>query len=164
MSLQDVSAQSKRPEPGLFARIATQVVERLEADEVLAYGGWPHGFIQAFRPQRRFALQAFRPQIEGKNAMAVPADVVISVDYLNEVGMLQIKNTLDDLQRVTVKAGFFYVSVPEFADDIVTAKTIHRPINWWLSEFMVRFDVHTFQRTPGGFYVIVYPMVKEVIH
>lgn len=78
--------------------------------------------------------------------------------------MLKVQDALDDLKRVTLKAGFFYLNVLEFPDDVVTGNTVPRPVNWWLNEFLKRFDVHTFQRLPGGFYVIVYPMTEQVIH
>lgn len=164
MSLAEGIAQSKRLDAGVFARIAAQMIDRLGADDVMAYGGWPKEFIRDFRPSRNLTIQSFRPQIETSKARALPADVVISIDYLSRVGMLGVTDALDDLKRVTVKAGFFYVTIPEFADDLMTAGTVVKPLNWWLQEFAKRFDLHTFQRVPGGFYVIVYPLVEEVIH
>ena len=154
----------KRLDHSVLASIASQVVERVEADDVLSYGGWSTEFIKSFRPQRRLTIQSYRPAIEGSRSIAVPSDVVVSIDHLNNAGMLKVQDALDDLKRVTLKAGFFYLNVLEFPDDVVTGNTVPRPVNWWLNEFLKRFDVHTFQRLPGGFYVIVYPMTEQVIH
>lgn len=159
----DTSSQ-KRLDLGVLSPLASQIVEKMDAQDVLAYGGWPPSFIKGFRPHRKLTIQSYKPQVEGANSIALPADVVVSVDYLSEVGMLGIHDRLDDLKRTTLKAGFIYVSVPEFPDDIVTNKTINKPINWWISEFSKRFDLQTFQRLPGGFYVIVYPMIEQVLH
>ena len=164
MSLQADTALSQRLDAGVFARIASQMIDRLGADDVMSYGGWPTEFIRDFRPSRNLTIQSFRPQIESSTARAMPSDVVISIDYLSRVGMLNIVDTLDDLRRVTVRAGLFYVTIPEFADDVMTAGAVVKPLNWWIGEFAKRFDVHTFQRVPGGFYVIVYPQAEEVLH
>lgn len=163
MSLQQGNS-GKRLEHSVLANIAASIVEKLEADDVLSYGGWSDEFIRSFRPHRKLTIQSFRPQVEAKSSIALPSDVVVSVDYLNNAGMLKIQDALNDLQRVTLKAGFFYVNIPEFPDDVVTGNTIPRPVNWWLKEFMRRFEIQTFQRLPGGFYVIVFPQVKEVMH
>lgn len=153
-----------RLENSRLAQLASQIVERLNAQEVLAYGGWPQDFIGHFRPSLKLTIQSYRPQVEGARSIAIPSDVVVSIDHLSRVGVLKVHDVMDDLKRVTVKAGFFYVTIPEFADDVVTDGTVPRSSNWWLGEFMKRFEVHTFQRLPGGFYVIVYPIVDEVMH
>lgn len=164
MSLLEGTGKQKRLDVSVLSGLASQIVERIDADDVLAYGGWPQEFINGFRPQKRLTIQSYKPQVEGAKARAIPSDVVVSVGYLGEVGMLGIHDALDDLKRTTLKAGFIYVTIPEFPDDIVTNKTIQKPVNWWLGEFMKRFDVHTFQRLPGGFYVLVYPSIEQVLH
>jgi hypothetical protein len=50
--------------------------------------------------------------------------------------------------------GFFQVKTEHEVD---TLRAIDQPVQWWLAEFLKRFSLQTYQRIPGGFYVIVYP-------
>jgi len=157
--------QYKRLEHSTLAQIVSQMVEKLSVDHLLAYGGLTEDFWMGFSPQRNVGIQAYRPQIEGKHSMALPSQLVVCVDYLEHTGVLGVEDALNDLQRVTLGSIFVHIKVMEFPDDVQGARAVDRPAIWWLREFAKRFDIQTYQRLPGGLYIIAYPLPKqEIIH
>lgn len=165
----DISAkdgpQYRRLEHSILASIVGQMVDKLSVSRMLSYGEMSEEFWLGFAPQREVAIQSYRPQIEGPRSMASPSDLVVCVDHLEHTGQLGVADSLDDLKRVTLGCLFAHVKLMEFPGDLQDLRTVDRPATWWLTEFVRRFDLQTFQRLPGGLYVIAYPLpTREVIH
>lgn len=135
-----------------LAPIVAQIAERMGMGEMLSYGV-PPDFWATFCPPQSMQIEAYKDSLIGSDP-ASPCGLVVCVDYLHSVGMLRIGAVLDDLKRVTRGIGFFQVTTDH---DIDGLRTIHQPLQWWIAEFVKRFNLQTFQRIPGGFYVIVYP-------
>ena len=135
-----------------LAAIVAQIVERMGAPEMLSYGV-PREFWDDFKPSQSMEIESYTDSLIG-GERASPAAFVVCVDYLHSVGMLRIADVLDDLKRVTRGIGFFQVTTEHAIDGL---RTIDQPALWWLTEFTRRFNLQTYQRIPGGFYVIVYP-------
>jgi hypothetical protein len=135
-----------------LAPVVAQIAERMGMEEMLSYGV-PREFWETFNPPQSMQIEAYSDSIVGAER-ASPCALVVCVDYLHQVGMLRIADVLDDLKRVTRGIGFFQVTTEH---DVEGIRTIHQPLLWWLAEFGKRFNLQTYQRIPGGFYVIVYP-------
>ena len=139
-----------------FAPIVAQIVDRLEADEMLLYGPPPDNFFDSFKPHRSLEIEAFQETLIGGERPA-PSDLVVSINHLHKSGMLKIEDVLDELRRLVTHTGFFHVRMPQYGDPEEIDAFIPKPMEWWIAQFIKRFDLATFQRVPGGFYVIVYP-------
>lgn len=135
-----------------LAPIVAQIVEKMGMEEMLSYGV-PREFWDTFRPSQSMQIESYTDSLIGSDP-ASPCGLVVCVDYLHQVGMLRIAGVLDDLKRVTKGIGFFQVATEHEVEGI---RTIHQPLLWWIGEFVKRFNLQTYQRIPGGFYVIVYP-------
>ena len=72
-----------------------------------------------------------------------------------------IDNVLDDLKRLTIGLGIFSVHTGpalKILADGRNAHLIQEQPEWWREKFLARFDVKTFNVTPGAsLYVIVGP-------
>lgn len=143
---------SERSRPLDLAPIVAQIAGKMGMEEMLSYGV-PREFWETFKPPQSMQIESYTDSIVGCDP-ASPCGLVVCVDYLHSVGMMRIASVLDDLKRVTRGIGFFQVTTEH---DIDGLKTIHQPLQWWLAEFIKRFNLQTYQRIPGGFYVIVYP-------
>lgn len=146
------SDTAKLSKPLDLAPVVAQIAEKMGMDEMLSYGV-PREFWDSFKPSQSMQIESYTDSLIGSDP-ASPCGLVVCVDYLHQVGMLRIANVLDDLKRVTQGIGFFQVTTEH---DVEGIRTIHQPLLWWLAEFGKRFKLQTYQRIPGGFYVIVYP-------
>jgi hypothetical protein len=145
------SAQSTQSQKPLdLAPIVGQIVDKRQVSQMLCYGDFSK-FWGTFRASHRVEIESFNESIIGCDR-PFPSELVVSLNYLNTVGFLRIKDVLDELRRLTMGIGFFHVS-----QDEMDPKDTRQPVEWWLAEFVRRFSLQTFQRIPGGFYVIVYP-------
>ena len=135
-----------------IAPIVAQIADKIQAKEMLFYNG-PREFFEDFHPSHSMEIEAYTDSIIGA-ARALPCELVVCVNYLHQVGMLRIHDVLDELKRVTQGVGFFHIETDHEIED---ANSIDQPVEWWIAEFVRRFALQTFQRVPGGFYVIVYP-------
>jgi len=143
---------SESVKPPDLAPVVAQMVDKLGVENLLCWGGAPEEFWMTFTPSHSVRVEAYRQWLIGEEG-PTPSEMVICVDHLQSVGMMKIYDTLDDLKRVTLGVGFFHVTTD---NDVEFPLKVDKPHIWWLNEFARRFDVQTFQRVPGGFYVIVY--------
>lgn len=134
------ATQSQKPLD--LTPVVGQIVDKMKVDEMLCYGpiSW-----ETFKASRPLDIECFTESVIGCERPQ-PSQLVVSLDYLHTVSMLRIKDVLDELKRLVEYIGFFHISYEA-----------HHSVSWWLKEFDSRFDLQTFQRVPGGFYVIVYP-------
>ena len=114
--------------------------------------------------QLGFAIRNYDPCIPGLDEPAPPADVVVCTDVLEHIEPELLDNVLDDLQRVTIGVGVFTVHTGAAGKVLLDGRNAHliqQPPSWWLPKFMERFELNTFCRTPGGFYVVVEQSKKD---
>src|SRR5206468_6026363 len=103
-------------------------------------------------------IHRYDPAIPQWSRPPAPCRFVVSIDVLEHIEPDLLDNVLDDLRRVTAGAGLFSVHTgpaQKILADGRNAHLIQQPASWWLPQFMSRFELSTFQRTPAGFYVIV---------
>ncbi len=151
------------------AKYAPQVAKLIDANfvsEVLDYGaGSKLGLIKAISDGRlaqgSFKYTPYEPAVEKYAATPEPAEMVVCIDVLEHIEPDCLDDVLDDLKRVTLRLGFFTVScVPagKVLPDGRNAHLIQEPPEWWLPKITDRFSLQTFQRSPGGFMVLVAPV------
>ena len=85
-------------------------------------------------------------------------DLVCCIDVLEHVEEEFLENVLDDLEKITVKIGFFTIATgpaEKILADGRNAHLIQKPCNWWLMKLCKRFEIEHLQKNPGGFLIIV---------
>jgi hypothetical protein len=141
-----------------YAPLVAQVIDKLGVSELLDYGAGKGRLGESLRELLRRPLQVhhYDPAIPQWSAAPTPCQFVACIDVLEHIEPDLIGNVLDDLQRVTVGAGVFTVhtgAAVKVLPDGRNAHLIQRPPEWWLPEFLRRFDLITFNRMPQGFWV-----------
>lgn len=137
-----------------WAPHVTQLCREFLTTDVLDYG-CGKGTLGKTLP---FVIKEYDPCVEGKEAFPSPADVVVCTDVLEHIEPDHLEAVLDDLRRLTKKAGFFTVAtVPAMKtlSDGRNAHLIQEKSGWWLPKFLTRFELTFFQDFGGEFVVVV---------
>jgi hypothetical protein len=88
----------------------------------------------------------------------MPADLVCCLDVLEHIEPDYLNNVLDDLRKITVNTAIFTIATrpaSKFLDDGRNAHLIIKPINWWLSLLLPRFEIEYLQKIPTGFLILL---------
>jgi hypothetical protein len=145
------------------APVVSKLINQYGVEELLDYGAGRGNLFKHLQVEHPMRLQAYDPAIPKWSEKPDPAEMVACIDVLEHIEPELLENVLDDLKRVTKRIGFFTVScVPaeKTLSDGRNAHLIQAPCEWWLPKFMERFELHIFQRTVDGFFVLV--MAREL--
>jgi hypothetical protein len=143
-----------------YAPLVAQVIEVTGARELLDYGAGKGRLGQTLRQQMQTppAIRHYDPAIPAWSARAEPCQLVACIDVLEHIEPALLDNVLDDLQRVTARAGVFTVhtgAAVKVLPDGRNAHLIQQPPAWWLPRLMSRFELVTFNKMDMGFWVLV---------
>jgi hypothetical protein len=143
-----------------FAPLVAQVIESIDAHELLDYGAGKGrlGTTLAAHLQRALRIHHYDPAIPAWSARPEPCPLVACIDVLEHIEPALLDNVLDDLERVTAEVGFFTVHTEpavKHLSDGRNAHLIQQPASWWLPKFLSRFELVNFNRVKMGFVVIV---------
>ena len=152
----------KNPEYGIASIAAASTVSKVcnmyGVEEILDYGAGKGRLAKHLQVDHPMRIQMYDPAIPKWSEKPDPSEMVACIDVLEHIEPALLENVLDDLKRVTQRIGFFTVScVPaeKTLSDGRNAHLIQAPCEWWLPKFMERFELHLFQRTTDGFFVLV---------
>ena len=121
----------------------------LPSGSLLDYGSGGGGFQKALRnldPDLADNLDIieYDPAWLHLNQNNIPCDFVLCVDVLEHVEPLFIDAVLDDLERCTLKKGFFSISTrpaKTLLPDGRNAHLIQKPAEWWIPKIESRFNI-----------------------
>jgi SAM-dependent methyltransferase len=139
---------------GRWAPAVLELCERLRTRDVLDYGCGQRMLEKALG----FAIRNYDPCIPGLDAAPAPADLVVCADVLEHVEPDCLDDVLDDLKRVTRRAGLFLIATRpagKFLADGRNAHLIQQPREWWMPKLESRFRVGQIQPLHGEFVAIV---------
>jgi hypothetical protein len=103
-------------------------------------------------------IQRYDPAVPEWSATPEPSAFVACIDVLEHIEPHLLSNVLDDLRRVTAATGFFTVATGpavKVLPDGRNAHLIQQPANWWLPQFLARFELLQFVHAPYGFRIEV---------
>jgi hypothetical protein len=163
----------KNPQYGVasthFAPLVARVMNQNNVAELLDYGAGKGRLGDTLMDQRLvehpFRLQQYDPAIPHWADTPEPTEMVACIDVLEHIEPHLLENVLDDLQRVTVSIGLFTVSTVLAEKELADGRNAHLIVEgpeFWLPKFMERFELHSYQKVPDGFYVMV--QAKQVEH
>ena len=131
-----------------------KLAKSVEAQSILDYGCGKGELAKALP----FGICEYDPAITGKNMSPRPADLVVCTDVLEHIEPDRLQFVLADLARCVRKLGFFTIHTgpaQKVLADGRNAHLIQKPVAWWLTKFLDRFELATFNRMPQGFWVVV---------
>lgn len=172
---EDYRAQQKKlhenPDYGVasthFAPVISKVCEQYEVKELLDYGCGKARLMKSLTVKHPMQIQLYDPAIPEWSDIPEPSEMVACVDVLEHIEPSKLNHVLEDLQRVTTRIGFFSVSTVPAVKTLPDGRNAHLIIedsNWWLPKFISRWDIHVMQKLPDGFFVLVMPLLKQVMH
>lgn len=138
-----------------YAPLVSQIIDRLKVTELLDYWCGKASLMQAVKAGHAMKIQCYDPAMPGFSGDPIPMQMVTCIDALQDVEPECLDAVLDDLQRVTSVVGFFSIRKGE-------AK-IEKDLGWWLDMIMSRFELHTLQQTPLGYFMVVYSLPKPLV-
>ena len=146
-----------------YAKLVAEVMTVMGTDELLDYGAGKGRLGAALEKMldRELVIHHYDPAIPEWSDPPAPCHLVVCIDVLEHIEPELIDNVLDDLKRVTIGLGVFSVHIGPALKVLADGRNAHliqQPPEWWREKFEARFDVKTFNVTPGAsFYIIVGP-------
>lgn len=107
-----------------------------------------------------FYINKYDPCVPEFSARPDPADFVACTDVLEHIEPECLDDVLDDLQRVTRRAGYFVIATRPAAKTLPDGRNAHLIIEspeWWLPKLWNRFRIVQFTDVRILFTVIVRP-------
>jgi hypothetical protein len=149
-----------------FAPMVAKLIDSHKVKKLLDYGaGSRLTLIRTLAEQRLvktpFDYTPYEPAVEKYAGAPEPSEMVACLDVLEHIEPECLDAVLDDLKRVTQRVGLFSIHCGPAAKTLPDGRNAHviqEPPEWWLPKITDRFVLQTFQRTPGGFVVLVSPV------
>lgn len=149
-----------------YAPMVAKLIDQHGVKRLLDYGAGSRLTLIRTINEKRLAKSAFdyvpyEPAIEAYAGTPEPAEMVSCIDVLEHIEPDCLDSVLDDLKRLTLRVGLFTVSCVPAAKTLPDGRNAHliqEAPEWWLPKITDRFTLQTFQRTPGGFVVLVTPL------
>lgn len=107
-----------------------------------------------------FPIQNYDPALEEFTRRPIPADIVVCTDVLEHIEPDCLKAVMDDLAGLTRKLLFVNVACRPASKTLPDGRNAHLLVetpNWWLTWFLPRFDLQSFQATSGDFTALFMP-------
>lgn len=141
-----------------FGEIVTDIINKSGAVTLLDYGcGSMRNLANVLEPGHDVRYQGYDPAVSDAQAKE-PADLVTCIDVLEHIEPELLGNVLDDLQSLSPGLAFLTVHTgpaKKVLSDGRNAHLIQQPAAWWLPQFMERWELQMFTRTPQGFNVLL---------
>lgn len=140
-----------------WAETIKTIIKVAEPLTILDYGCGQKTLQEAVGPGA-FFWNNYDPCIPGLDAEPKPASLVICTDVLEHVEPECLESVLDDLQRLTLRMGFFTVSTrpaKKVLPDGRNAHLIQQGPRWWLPRFCERFEIVQMNMLKHEFFVVV---------
>ena len=143
-----------------YAPLVAQLMEATGIAEILDYGAGKGRLGQTLDEmyENPLVIHHYDPAIPEWSAPPKPCPLVACIDVLEHIEPDLLDNVLDDLKRVTGRAGIFTVHTGPAVKVLTDGRNAHliqQPPSWWLPRFLDRFELVTFNRLNNGFYVVV---------
>lgn len=152
----------KNPDYGVasvhYAPAVSRVCNDYDVQELLDYGAGKGRLMGALKVNHKMDIQLYEPANPDWADIPEPSEMVACIDVLEHIEPAKLDNVLDDLKRVTKRIGLFTVSTEPAMKTLPDGRNAHlivEPSSWWLPKIQQRFELHSFQKSPDGFLVLV---------
>lgn len=142
------------------APLVLRIVDKLGLKSVLDYGCGKGLLAKALE----FPIWEYDPAIPEKSASPRPAELVLCTDVLEHVEPEMLRYVLDDLRRVTKRAGYFVIHMGPARKILWDGRNTHliqRDAQWWLGELRAFFVIGKSWQKGPELHVIVGPKAKQ---
>ena len=134
-----------------FAGIASQICEKGGVTIFLDYLCGKAPIMTSLKVGHNMKVQCYDPKVERFKAAPLAAQMVFCALEKEELQDTDLADMLVELDLLT--GAVLFLAVGESS----------RTPEEWISLVVDRFELQTFQRVDGGFYMILYPIVGKVL-
>lgn len=141
---------------GRHAKVVMAIAAKLKTTSVLDYG-CGKGYLGRALP---WPIWEYDPAIPGKDEAPRPADLVVCLDVLEHIEPDRLTFVLDDLRRVTKKAGFFIIPMGPSTKTLADGRNAHliqEGRDWWELQLRRHFSVVKITESRSLLSVLVTP-------
>lgn len=127
-----------------FVHVVRHLIQIHQCQTVLDYGCGKRTLSQGVLPLQPVIWQNYDPAIEGLDQEPRPADLVCCTDVLEHIEPECLDDVLDHLQELTLKVGFFTISLREGKRKLPDGRPAHlivKPKDWWHHKLAGRWGV-----------------------
>ena len=140
-----------------------RLARRFRARSILDYGCGKKDLWKALHSE--FDIRNFDPAIPGLDIQPEPADFVACIDVLEHVEPEYLTIVLADLQRLTLRGGFFTIATRPAQKQLADGTNPHRIIEgseWWRVQLTRYFEIESVTSLfpDNGLQVIATPTVR----
>lgn len=145
-----------------FAHIV-KFIKNYDCNDILDYGAGSANRLSDMLESKypgKFTCTDYDPGIPEISQKPAPHNLVTCIDVLEHVEPELLNNVLSDLQRVTLKAGFFVVCTTPAERILKNGKNAHLIIetaNWWEQKLSEYFDLDFVTKSKFELIVTVNP-------
>lgn len=140
-----------------WGKYVSALIDRLQVVSVLDYGcGSKRSLLKVLESERDVFYRGYDPAIP-EFAGKEPSDLVCCIDVLEHIEPHLLDNVLDDLAELSRPWAFLTIHTGPAAkilSDGRNAHLIQQPAEWWLPKLMQRWELHSFNRSENGFFVV----------
>lgn len=136
------------------------IAKMLGTRDILDYG-CGKGMLQKGIP---FPIQNYDPCMPEYARRPAQADLVVCTDVLEHIEPECLKEVMDDITLLTRKVLFVNVAcrpAKKVLPDGRNAHLLQETPNWWLTWFLPRFDLQSFQVGQGDFTALLTPKIID---
>jgi len=134
----------KDPAAGQYVDIIIKHAQELGETRLLDYGSGGGGLKRILTERGGYEVTEYEPSREDLMHNNTPHNYVVSIDVLEHIEPDLLDNVLDDLQRVTLKGGYFTVSTRAAGQQLPDGRNAHliiKPFEWWKEKIAARFEI-----------------------
>jgi len=144
-----------------YASFVLDMCKQFFSNDVLDYGCGKRT-LEAKLVKHGINVTNYDPALPEFCSIPEPHDIVVCTDVLEHIEPEFLDNVLDDLARVTKRAGFFTIATrpaQKTLEDGRNAHLIQQEFRWWLPKLWERFELRMYNATTHWkeFIVIVEP-------
>ena len=141
-----------------YAPFVSSIINEMGVTDVLDYGAGKGRLAKNLNVNHSVEVYQYDPAIPEWSEIPDAHEFVACIDVLEHIEPEYIDEVLDDLNRVTSRAGFFTIhtgAAVKSLSDGRNAHLIQEPMEWWLPKIMERFSLKSLSVVPNGFWVLV---------
>lgn len=136
---------------GKLAPLASQICDRAKVTIFLDYLCGKSPIMTSLKVGHNMKVQCYDPKVERFKEPALAAQMVFCALPQDDLSETQVEDMISELEMLTGAVCLLAVGETE------------RLPEWWMLKAMPKFELQTFQRIEGGFYMILYPNAAQVL-
>ena len=139
-----------------FAPIVDDVIQQFKINDLLDYGAGKLRLKESIKSEVNYT--AYEPSNPKYADTPEPTEFVTCIDVLEHIEPELLDNVLNELQRVTLKYGFFTIHTGPALKTLPDGRNAHliqQPYTWWQPKIKERFEIIKDVAMDNGYMLLV---------